>query len=323
MTALSRLMLWIVLFSFLSETRAASRNLYAGNPTDNIKLHLVYMLFVDRENDHWEKLVSGQLAHVKACGLTDALTSSHVHISLGGLITATRNDKGEDNFIEERRPSDAEMGLMLQRASGIVKRFLPDASIAYKLKNQYEYQGIKAAWTLGQNFTAEEAHNNAVLYFHAKCMWNRLGVEADGRCDMDKLMFKYVIEPWRNVTQAFRGHPNLNKAGIGISPSGVVWGNFWWARASYLRELETPKLMLNDRMYYEQWMGSSRHGGSDGLTLCPPGLPIGEAYESGYGPKNTSVMIPCWAYDPFPNYNPYLIGGLWNGSLIDWNRRIK
>jgi hypothetical protein len=78
--------------------------------------------------------------------------------------------------------------------------------------------------------------------------------------------------------------------------------------------------MLNDRMYYEQWMGLSRHGSGDGLTLCPPGLPIGQAFDNGYGP-NMTVMIPCWAYDPFPDFNPYLIGSRWNGSLIGWNWR--
>jgi hypothetical protein len=202
--------------------------LVSGNlrfPPSDLKVHVVYMLFLNHQNDRWEHLVGGQLGELRNCGLAERATSFRIHISLGGFITSVMTE-GVETFTETGRPSNDEFAHLLERATGLVKRFVPSAIISYKLKNQYEYQGIKLAHEVALNVTAEEAHENLVLYFHAKCMWNRAeGAGAgDARCFQDKLMFKYVIVPWRNVTSLFGGHVELNKAGLGISPGGVVWG---------------------------------------------------------------------------------------------------
>ncbi len=71
----------------------------------------------------------------------------------------------------------------------------------------------------------EESKNSVILYFHSKCMVS----EDTGlvRCPAERILFKYVIEYWKQNIVYFKSNPSLNKAGLNAAPNGYMWGNFW------------------------------------------------------------------------------------------------
>lgn len=256
----------------------------------NFKVYVVYMMHIHPANNQWRSIVSGQLASLHDSKLISMGAEFHVEISIA--------------------PSES-MNAVVDAAIKFVEKYAPTSNIAITYKNEYEYQGINRVWQIGKSIAEYDAPNSLILYFHTKCMVYQVfsPLLEDGRCLNDKSMVKYVITPWRNVTALFRANSNLNKAGLGLAPQGFVWGNFFWARASYVKTLEHP-LIADDRFYYERWLGyvapqmGERNSAADGLTLCPPGEKMGTVYQNGGEGRHN--QIPCWDGDPFPGHNPYL-----------------
>jgi hypothetical protein len=52
------------------------------------------------------------------------------------------------------------------------------------------------------------------------------------------------------VLSIFKEKPSIDKMGYNYSPTGVMWSNFFWNRASFTRRLEEP-VITPDRYYYE------------------------------------------------------------------------
>ena len=66
-------------------------------------------------------------------------------------------------------------------------------------------------------------------------------------------LHRTVIAPWKRVTDIFATHPEIDKVGSTASPAGWIWWNYWWARASYLVQVEKP-IKTERRHYYEDWL---------------------------------------------------------------------
>ena len=67
-------------------------------------------------------------------------------------------------------------------------------------------------------------------------------------------MTEYVINDWKFILDQFIANKNLSTAGaveFCENPSHVH--NFWWARASFMRQTEEP--LQTRRHYYENWLG--------------------------------------------------------------------
>ena len=61
----------------------------------------------------------------------------------------------------------------------------------------------------------------------SKCMVGNSDREGHHRCPTERILFKYVINYWRQNMIYFKSNPTLNKAGLNTAPRGYEWGNFW------------------------------------------------------------------------------------------------
>ena len=193
--------------------------------------------------------------------------------------------------------------------------------------DRYEYFGVMEVWKIAQRIPRPLDDRSLILYFHSNGMTSDKDPRRD-RSIMFKVMFKYVIFQWKTAINYFNHH-NVNKAGIGTSDTGFQYGNFWWARASYVKLLMCPVLHNENRWYYENWLSyrrKSKHeqfkcgngptpkvmnmtadsfcpcaepyyssGPRDSVTLCPPGTAIGAFY------YQVERFIPCWNRETLPN----------------------
>lgn len=97
-----------------------------------------------------------------------------------------------------------------------------------------------------------------------------------------------VVRPWRKIVKLFKERPEMTMAGYGIAPPGFVWYNFFWVRASWVRDLVEP-VVTGRRHYYEDWL--SRH------ATPPPGVERNEEMEKllewGYSHGNNFGYSLC------------------------------
>lgn len=76
------------------------------------------------------------------------------------------------------------------------------------------------------------------------------------------------MRPWQQIVQRFLADKQCAKAGWCSSDTGVMWFNFWFARATFLADMLRPELVA-DRYYYETWLGLHPTVKSEGgLSLC-------------------------------------------------------
>lgn len=113
-------------------------------------------------------------------------------------------------------------------------------------ENCHEYPGIQLVHALA---SANGSPNHFLLYFHSK------GISRfHGRRERVELaLHKTVIAQWKHVLEIFSAHPIIDKIGSSASTGGWIWWNYWWARASYLAQVETP-VKTERRHYYEDWL---------------------------------------------------------------------
>lgn len=116
--------------------------------------------------------------------------------------------------------------------------------------NQFEYPGIRKVWQLSQR-----GKDAFVLYFHARGLSRmKLGRFRRKRQPQEKRLFRSVIGAWRQNLTWLHHITSADKLGLTCGGNGWVWFNFWWARASYLKQLEEP-VVTDRRHYYEDWLG--------------------------------------------------------------------
>jgi len=117
-------------------------------------------------------------------------------------------------------------------------------------------------------------HNDPVVYAHTKGAsdWSEINVV------WRRSMTRHVVGRWRECLDHLRHvdavgcHWLTPEQWPTLVTTPFFGGNFWWARASYLRTL--PQLQLNDRWDAEAWIGLGDPTTFDllpgwpSLTLC-------------------------------------------------------
>ena len=93
----------------------------------------------------------------------------------------------------------------------------------------------------------------------------------------------HIIRHYKNVEKKFEENPGITRVGVGQSPLGWMWFNFWTCKASYLKtrpkpdinDVPTPLMKkhfdpksLGDRHFYEGWLGDDGQTLDQGYSLC-------------------------------------------------------
>ena len=149
--------------------------------------------------------------------------------NFGGIIyvIATLNQSDESNF----------------RKSCLT--LFPGLIIECNYVNEYEYPGIFKVWQLGQ---INNKNNDIILYFHSKGATHNTIYEYN-RNDT----YNVILKDIHLVKEIFTIFPNIDKVGYSSGGIGWIWYNFWYARGSYINQLECP-LKTERRHYYEDWL---------------------------------------------------------------------
>ena len=118
-----------------------------------------------------------------------------------------------------------------------------------KNENLFEYYGIKKIYDLAIN-----EPDKYYLYIHGKGMCYNHN-DLNPRTKPNILLTRGHVTPWKKVLDIFKADESINF--VGMFPSNTcVWFNFWWASGKYLITCENPKMSLENRYYYEEWLSS-------------------------------------------------------------------
>lgn len=209
-----------------------------------MRLSVVYFIYLFPTHD-WRVLLTAQLTDLRELSAVAADT----HIVISG--------DGDSGFAE---------------AETLARRLLPAIHIHPYPNNNYEYAGLALVHRLAVQ--SKDPSNHLILYHHSKGMVNSNHQQV--RTHENMALTRAVILPWRQIVAHFASNPLLMKAGYAADTRGLIWFNFWWARASYLQRLSPPAIS-SDRYQYEEWLSQLRDGSvrgfrysgaEDCLSLC-------------------------------------------------------
>lgn len=213
-------------------------------------LFIFYFVFIPPGVEHWNLLVIAQLKDVKATGLLDVALLNVIAVTQRTSPTATED---------------------IASLAGIVKEIAgASAIVTPRYDNRYEYWGLYSMWEKAMSQDTQQQEDSVFLYMHSKGMVNHGNMTEEKRAKSDGPLFKYVIEPWKDVLHHFKTNPEVNKAGFSLTRGGYIYFNYIWVRSSYVTRLEAPverpldtnrggkggKAAMNnvDRFYYEHWI---------------------------------------------------------------------
>lgn len=130
-------------------------------------------------------------------------------------------------------------------------------------ENAFEYFGLLRLWEL-----ARDDRHQLFIYFHTKGMSykNKYPLKIWNRRSLRELALTYhTFKDWRKTARLFKEKPGLCMAGAfpndttGRFPGCMIWFNFFWVRASYVRELIEPP-RSDDRFYFEAYLAMRKDG---------------------------------------------------------------
>lgn len=162
-------------------------------------------------------------------------------------------------------------------------------------ENEFEYRGILKVWQLGQKHGAK---NDIILYFHSKGVTRHSSYQ-----DTAKEPHHLILKNINKIKEIFTIFPKIDKIGFCNSKLGWVWYNFWYARGSYIKNVETP-IKTDRRHYYEDWLGRQIHNAHDKFSIKERPYSIYNTCArncySFQTNKHTIANIGCY-YDPNDN----------------------
>jgi hypothetical protein len=126
-----------------------------------------------------------------------------------------------------------------------VNGLFPDSIIYCTYENKFEYDGILKVWELGQ---IHNKKTDIILYFHSKGMTHYKEYK-----HMANDPINNVLLDINKIKEIYSLFPTINKIGQSIAELGWIWYNFWYARGSYVYNVEKP-IVTNRRHYYEDWL---------------------------------------------------------------------
>lgn len=121
-------------------------------------------------------------------------------------------------------------------------------------ENEFEYRGIYKVWQLGQTYNTK---NDIILYFHSKGVTHFPSYESNAHDS-----YNIILKDINKIKEIFTIFPKIDKIGFCNSNLGWVWYNFWYARGSYINNVETP-IKTERRHYYEDWLGRQLYNNDD------------------------------------------------------------
>lgn len=204
-----------------------SHFVFSFNPVDNLlPVRIVYYVNSYMNDNYW-LLVRSQLLDLKKNGI---LSEDNVT-----LFIVFAGDNKQHRFIEKK------VSKLFNRKNKVHLECTTD--------NSNEFPGIDKVWSLSQ-----ENSEGLILYFHSKGISHlKLSWLKRSRLRKEKVIFSKVIGEWKKNFLWFDHIITANKLGIQSGGRGWIWYNFWWARSSYIKNLEKP-YKLNRRHYYEDWL---------------------------------------------------------------------
>ena len=198
--------------------------------------------------NHWEDIVEELMYYINNNGLLDA-TDYLYQVAVG---PEHKDLKPEYRSLNKKRKKR--------------KRF----SAGFNLR-QYEYPTLNKLWETCMA-TDDELY---VYYCHTKGASYRQNFKSD---IWRRVMSEAILErSWREcVDKLDQGN---NTCGIMEHSNSHYSGNFWWAKASYIRTLKRP-LRSSNRFIHETWLNIR------GNSSCPTGYP-----------RNTRSLAEYWYVD--------------------------
>jgi len=176
-----------------------------------------------------------------------------------------------------------------------VLKLFPGVNVLCFNENEYEYRGILKVWEIGQ---IHNNKNDIILYFHSKGVTHNPSYEMN-RNDHYNIILKDIAK----IKEIFTIFPKIDKIGYSAGGIGWIWYNFWYARGSYINNVEKP-IKTDRRHYYEDWLG--RQIDSDD-KICDNERPIScykNTLNSCYGFHNDKNVANIGSYYN-PNDNKY------------------
>jgi hypothetical protein len=169
------------------------------------------------QHGNWQKIFNEQIDLIRKSGLYDACES--MHIGINGFYTPNFND----------------------------------SKILYKINDMQDFE--EGPTLLSVSDFAQNNPDHKILYLHSK------GVTKNNKkvSDWRDLMNYFMIESWEECINYLK-----NFDAVGCNYSEDTWlgyhphfsGNFWWANASYINELDDSMLTSSLRWDREFWIGS-------------------------------------------------------------------
>lgn len=110
---------------------------------------------------------------------------------------------------------------------------------------QYEFPTLNMLWN-------HCAHNNgSVLYIHTKGA-TRPGYTVD---QWREMMMHFCVNKWQRALHHLHDHDAVGCNIQNQQNKNFFSGNFWWAKADYIKTLPDPNRYLNSRIQAELWIG--------------------------------------------------------------------
>lgn len=212
-------------------TSSFTSNIEISFKMKNKRIGIVYFAYINHKKN-WKKIIHSQLADIKRSGVLD-------EASLYIEVSDTEDSSEVKDFFKNLD--------------------IPHEHVEFHNENAYEYYGIHKVWELALNNSHE-----LLVYLHTKGMSYRqkfsfMGLKS-GRSPREIVLTYLTFKNYKNTLKLFDDNSKLMK--IGAFPKReyepndkkgcFMWFNFFWIRASYVRELSEP-IKTDDRFYYEYW----------------------------------------------------------------------
>jgi hypothetical protein len=123
-----------------------------------------------------------------------------------------------------------------------VLNFFPNVNIICYSENEYEYRGILHVWNLGK---IHNKKNDIILYFHSKGLTYHQSYDSNKNDN-----YNIILKDINKIKEIFTIFSKIDKVGFSSGGNGWIWYNFWYARGSYINQVEKP-IKTNRRHYYE------------------------------------------------------------------------
>ena len=191
----------------------------------NIYMKIIVVYFAYLLPKFWEPIVVEQLQALNDCGLYDEC----------------------DEVLMSVISDDTELGKL--------NIFLKDQYAKIKItniysKNVFEYPGIKTVYESSIGLT--DSDNTIILYFHSKGM--NSGITNERNHHTRLLMHKYTIENYKEYVNEFSENKDLDVGAPIPHTSGFSYFNFFWARASYIKNNCIKPEIDDCRYIWETWL---------------------------------------------------------------------